>query len=79
MAGMAEAERAFVNNKAGRKKTNSSLRERERERERSQPHFHRLRMELTRHPRGGGKGDLAGAGRESRELGRRRYDYAHGE
>ena len=26
-------------------------------------------MELTRHPRGGGKGDLAGAAREAREQG----------
>ena len=61
---MAEAGRVFVNNKAGGKKQTSSLRERERER--SQPHFHRLRMELTRHPRGGGNGDLAGAVREAR-------------
>ena len=26
-------------------------------------------MELTRHPRGGGKGDLAGAAREARDQG----------
>ena len=64
---MAEAGRVFVNNKAGGKKQTSSLRERERER--SQPHFHRLRMELTRHPRGGGNGDLAGAVREAQDQG----------
>ena len=64
---MAEAGRVFVNNKAGGKKQTSSLRERERER--SQPHFHRLRMELMRHPRGGGNGDLAGAVREARDQG----------
>ena len=64
---MAEAGRVFVNNKAGGKKQTSSLRVRERER--SQPHFHRLRMELTRHPRGGGNGDLAGAVREARDRG----------
>ena len=34
-------------------------------------------MELTRHPRGGGKGDLAGAGREP-WSGRQRHDYAYG-